>query len=557
MDRNFIDRRHFLAAAGALAAIESPGRTHRMPLGGDPRVAWARGVTQVQLVREYTCSRQEGGKTVMSGTLIPKAKQVVIDVDIAATFGGWGGGAFDFHVGVLPSKPPAPWEPGVKNQIVLLNNAARTPLPGVTEYHHFPIGIVSANVIATRTGRTIVLDDLTVDRVYQWELRSGGLSFFKLYTFENGARPMSLAVTPDNLYVWVACEGNNRLALVQLGWAELWPLYGYSQEMLCIAEIQLDGKPGGITVQPAAGPFQAPVNRPGSQGQAATGPFLATVNRTKNQLVIVDTSALAVAGLYTPSFNVPLSGQRVIWSLEGDKVYLGGAADGTLHSFDLAQRKFDRTTVIDPASRSAIIPLALSADGRYLWCSSYQNGKIFQVDLRATAPQPRLVYTMPAGPPGPTCSVVRKGDGSILFFRPGTNYMLHVSATGTLLKTWPVAPPAWEVPPHARCSLHLDADEVRLFWTHGGSFGWTWVDSGRIINVIRSGPATQRWFPDKICGEMALTSDEGTLLTLPSSHKIIQWPGGTIRIHPSQNDPVGYGAEHALVTFTGAEATRE
>jgi hypothetical protein len=235
MDQTIIDRRSFLTATGTLVVAETPrpaGQPSAPPSANPASVT--PGLVQIQLPESgFTCSRQEGGKGVMAGTFTPKAKQVVVDVEIAATFGGWCGGYFDSHIGVLPPNPPAQLEPGSNNRLAFLNNESRTPLPGVAEYHHYPLGLVSANVVGARTRHTMVFDDLTVDRVYQWELRAGELSFFKLCTLRQDSQPMALAVTPDNLYVWVACEGNKSLALMQLGWSELWPLYGYSQEMLC------------------------------------------------------------------------------------------------------------------------------------------------------------------------------------------------------------------------------------------------------------------------------------------------------------------------------------
>jgi hypothetical protein len=147
-------RRGFLVAAGVTSRAAEPrpaehGRQVIMPDSG------------------FHTSRQEGGTTAMAGTFTPSHAQVTIEVDLSTTFAGWDGGYFDFHVGVLPDPPPAPWEPGGKNRIVTANNTARTPLPGVTEYQHFPIGIASANTIAARLGRTLLLDGLTPGRVYQ------------------------------------------------------------------------------------------------------------------------------------------------------------------------------------------------------------------------------------------------------------------------------------------------------------------------------------------------------------------------------------------------------
>jgi hypothetical protein len=377
----------------------------------------------------------------------------------------------------------------------------------------------------------MVLDGLAIDRVYHWELRAGGISFFKTYTFEDGAQPASLAITPDNLYCWVACEGNNRLVLLQLGWAELWPLFGHSQEMLCVAEIQLEGKPGGLALQ-------------------GKGPLLATVDSTGNKLVIVDTNALVVVGAYSPPSNTKLSPQRVFWTVDGNKLYAGGANDGKLHRFDLARRVFDQATVIDAESGASIIPLDLSADGRYLWCSSYQNRKVLRVDLNPAVPEPALIYTTPPGTHAPTCGAVRKSDGSIVFTDPMNNLMRHVSATGALLNTWSITVPG-QGSQHLRSSVRLDPEQVRAFWSNDGVVGWAWIDSAQVIN------ATHAWFPDIPYGDIALSANEGTLLALPTSNKVIQWPGGTIYIRPSKNDLTVFGAEHAHVTFTGAEATNE
>lgn len=517
-------RRGFLAAAGAVAAAGGVSRAAELATGSPAR--------QVALGDAgFTSSRQEGGKTAMAGTFTPTAAQVTIDIDLSCTFAGWGGGYFDFHLGVLPAPPPAPWEPGGKNRIVTADNSSRRPLPGVTEYRHFPIGIANANTIAARLGRTLVIDGLTPGRVYQWELRGGGLSFFKQYVFEPGARPNRLAVTPDNLYAWVACEGNRRLSLLQLGWAELWPLFGYSQEMLCVAELQLDGRPGGMALP-------------------RKGPYLATVDSTHNTLVIVDTDLPAVVGSYAPPPGAVLSDKAVLWSADGAKVYAGGWNDGKLHRFDLARRAFDAATVIDPDPNAALIPLTLSADGGALFCSSFYNRRLYRIDLTPAEPAATIVHTTPVGTFAPTCAAVRRRDGSLVFPDLAHNVMRHVSADGRLLNTWSITVNG-QGAQHAHASVQLDADEVRAFWTCDGVVGWAWIDSARVIN------ATHGFFPDVPYGDVALTGNEGTLLALPDSGKVVQWPGGTISIRPSRDDPGVYGAEHAILTFTSAEASHE
>lgn len=531
-----ISRRGLLAGAGAVVPPAILVGGARGPLetsvvspsgpGPAPRAYTTDRVTQLSLPAEFTSSRQEGGKTVIAGSLIPKEDTIVVDVDIAATFGGWGAGYFDFHVGVLPSPPPEPWEPGGRNRIVQTDNVSRTPLPGVTEYHHAVVGLASANTLGAHVRRQLVFTDLTVDREYQWELRCAGVSFFKEYAFPDGAEPMLLTTTADDLYAWVACVGNHRLALLQLGWSELWNLFGHSQEMLCVAEIQLDGEPGKPALQP-------------------DGALLAVVDKTNNELVIVDTDALTVTGRHAAPAGVTLMSQRLCFDVTGAKVYAGGADDGTLHRFDVASATWDAATTIDPGGM--LVVLDLTADGRYLWCSSLWTRKVFRVDLSANPPAATLVYTTPAGSLGPAFGAVRNGDGSIVFPDPVNEVMRHVTSAGVLAATWPLTV-SGQGSQNVHGSVQLDEDEVRAFWTDDGVVGWAWIDSANVIN------ATHSFFPDVPYGDVALTSNEGTLLALPSSGKVVHWPGGRTNIRPSDNDPATYGSEHAHVTFSGAEA---
>ncbi|HWL44458.1 MAG TPA: hypothetical protein VNQ73_16070 [Ilumatobacter sp.] len=535
---NPIARRGFLAGVGAGAVVPAAvlvgGKqlgegAAEQPAGVVTARALASGrVTQIQLpeTKSFSSSRQEGAKTVIAGSFTPEDDTVVIDVDIAASFGGWGAGYFDFHIGVLPDPAPEPWEPGGDNRIVLADNVSRTPLPGVTEYHHDVVGLASANTLGAHVRRQIVLGDLTIGREYQWELRCGGMSFFKEYTFPEGAQPKLVTTAADDLYAWVSCVGNHRLALVQLGWSELWNLFGQSQEMLCIAEIQLAGEPGRPALQP-------------------DGPLLAVVDATNNELVIVDTETLEIAGTHAAPSGVTLMPQKLCFDHSGAKLYAGGADDGTLHRFDVDAASWDQATTID--SGGMLVLLDTSADGRYLWCSSFWSRKVFRIDLEPATPAASLVYTTPAGSLGPACGAVRNLDGSIVFPDPVNDVMRHVTSAGALAATWPLSIPG-QGSQNVHGSVHLDEDEVRAFWTDDGVVGWAWIDSANVIN------ATHSFFPDIPYGDVALTSNEGTLLALPDSGKVVQWPGGRTYIRPSKNHPGTYGSEHAHVTFTGAEA---
>jgi hypothetical protein len=156
------------------------------------------------------------------------------------------------------------------------------------------------------------------------------------------------------------------------------------------------------------------------------------------------------------------------------------------------------------------------------------------------------VHTTPTGTFAPTCAAVRS-DGSVVFSDPINNLMRHVDAAGTLVATWPLSI-SGQGTQNAHGSIHLAADEARVFWTDDGVAGWAWVDSARVINAAHL-------FPDAVYGDIALTTNEGTLVALPDSDAVAQWPGGTASIRPSDVDPTTFGGEHAHLTFFGAEAT--
>lgn len=540
-------------------------------------------VSQIRLAADapVISSRQEGGKGVLSGTFSPVGTRVLVDVDVSALFIGWGAGGFDFHVGVIETETD-PWEPGGKNTIVKADFEGRTPLRGVRDYQHFQIGMLDANSISPQVSRKILLENLEPGATYHWELRCGCASFFKKYTFEPGARPTSVAVTPDGLYAWTTTEGNNKLALVQLGWSALWEKYGYSPEMICVAEIELTGTPGGLAPQPR--PRRAPPSL--VPNEPPPGRYLAVVDQGTDELVLVDQEALAIAGRYRLPDGAKASPHRAIWDRFGDALYVGGD-DGRLHRFDPNARVFDAAFDVDLSPDVAIIPLGLqvppddpAGDGRYMWCSSYRGGKIVRVDLVKESAE--VVHEYGPGVAAPTCGVVRQRAGGIVVVEDEAKRVRYLDASGASVSDWGSSmktrdeSPAGKYamteavipdrPPSGRrwSSICLDEDEVRAFWTHDGIFGWAWIDgahepdpdNGREDRVINKS-TLDSLYKTEVYGDIAATRDEGTLLAVPDEDTLIQWPGGEIMLRPGEDTPGSYGTEHCTVTFTGAEASGE
>ena len=551
-------------------------------MGNDARTGLvSHVVTQIRLADDQPVinSRQEGGKGLLSGTFRSVGTTVVIDVDVSALFLGWGAAGVDLHIGIVETATD-PWEPGGKNVIVKADFEGRTPLRGVRDYRHFQIGMLDANAITPQISRKIMLDDLDPDTTYHWELRTGCASFFKHCKFEPGSCPTSVTVTPDGLYAWATLEGGNKLALVQLGWSALWEKYGYSPEMITIAEIELTGTPGGVAPQPRP--------RPGPPSLVPNAPDpgrnVAVVDQGSDELVLIDNEALAIDGRFgLPDGAVP-SPHRVIWDRFGDALYVGGS-DGRLHRFDPATRTFDAAIDVDLTEDAAIIPLGLqtppddpAAEATHVWCSSHRGGKIVRIALADRMVE--VVHDYGPNVAAPTCGVVRQQTGGIVVVEDEAKRVRYIDMSGASISDWGSSmktrdeSPAGKYsmteavipdrPPSGRrwSSVCIDDEEVRAFWTHDGIFGWAWIDgahdpdpeNGREDRVINKG-TLDILYKTEIYGDIAATRDEGTLLAVPDEDVLIQWPGGELHLRPGEDAPGSWGTERCTVTFTGAEAS--
>jgi hypothetical protein len=557
----------------------------------------------------FQASQQEGGRTIIAGTFTPVGDQVRIEVDVSATFTGWGAGGVDFHVGVI-DEPTDPWEPGGKNRLVEANFAGRGPLPGVRpgSYQHFSVGFLAADTSTPNITRSLLLA-VEPGLTYSWELRCGGASFFKFRKFAPGSRPTHLAVSADQLHVWTVLSGSRTLALTQLGWAPLWNRFGYSPDMLCLAEVPLPGEVEGIAVQPFPNP---PV--PNFAEFVETTELVALIDTTHGELVLVDTESLTVSGSYPLPGGARPTARRVVWDRLGAQIYLGGAEDGQLYRFDVATRTFLEPIVVDAAGPADVVPLSAVAPGRaaelvaaavgigppvagdapepeysrlfgrrsdldttsatrFVYCSSVRNGRLSVVDVQTGTAYPFHQY--PAGVTAPTAGAARPTTGGIVVLET-TGLMACYDAAGTLTSSWRAALDDAEVRNLSGC-VCLDDDDLRAFWILDGAMGWAWIDGshdeeprpdGRdwITGVFPDLPRATRekrvinksslsmLYQTDTYGEVANTHLEGTLVAIPDEDTVIQFPGGQIAIRPDSWFGGVVGTEHATVTFTGATA---
>lgn len=498
-------------------------------LDAPPRVISS---TQVALTTTFASSHQEGGATIMAGTATPARSNCEFDVRVSASSSGWAGHHLDFHVGVLPDPAPVPWEPGGKNRIVQADGANRSSLPGVTEYQHWYLPQTLPGVANFPSTRRIVLNGLTPGRVYQWELRCGGQSYSKECKFPTGAVPRYMSMAPDGLHVWVGCTGNNRLAMMQKGYTTFSTLFENNIDMVTVAEVALPGTPGGVARQPV-------------------GVYVAVIDKTNNKLVLVNTETLTVTGSYALPGGDEIQ-RQVVWRRDGTKLWVGGGGasapnGGRVHRFDISTLAFDLTAVITTATTNGIgSPLDIAPDNSYLLATDVYGTTLHKVDTTTGA------VTLFASPGGFIMAGRILDTGRVIVLDTSSDTIRRYTVGGLALAPSIPCVLGYGTIPGASSfagSLEVAADQQQCYFTNGNYVGWAWIDSGQRIN------STSLWFPDSFLGDIAVTSDEGIFVALPGvSNKVWAWPGGKFEIRTS--DMINpFGAQQAVVTFTGGTIT--
>lgn len=137
-------------------------------------------------------------------------------------------------------------------------------------------------------------------------------------------------------------------------------------------------------------------------------------------------------------------------------------------------------------------------------------------------------------------------DGRVLAASAvGTDAVRLFAVDGTLVRTIDV-----EAGGLASIWLSVAPGEQRImFALHGkNSAGWAWIDSGQKISQGTLGQANT-------VGQIANTSHEGTLLCVPDTDKVRQWPGGDVIIDPGLAVPASFGNQHAEVRIRGGAIT--
>lgn len=538
-----LDGRITTAEAGLTGKVDLDATVGRIKEAHQVRV------TEVALPDTgFSGSVQEGGKGVMAGTITPDGTSVLLDIDLQGSSISWGGTAYFFHLGVLPDPPPTPWEPGGVNKIVKANSSNNSVLPGVTEYQYWGLGTMTPNAILSRVGRQIRVDGLTKGRIYTYEIRAGGVSYSKRWTFSDGYYPTRMQPTSDGLYVWAIGIGNAsgtgpwRAVKLQLGWGELYSWFGWSSDMMPVGEVVLSGRPGDITTEARYGLPPA--------GLAYAGLYVAVTDITNQKLVIINGDTFEIVGSYAfPGGTSPAT--DIMAGIYGVYFYIG-AIDGYLHRFNTDTMTFDQSILIstEGVPYPYITPIGFDAYGVNCWAIDLFSGKVYKIDVTATpSPTVSLFYTAPT--PGGLLRGKVLYDGSLVLLDTANDRIRVVNAAGVEQGTGIDISMAPFTATTSAGSIDVDQDQHRVFWTNGGSIGWAWIDSQQVINQ-----AHFNTFPDQVYGEVCNTFSEGTLLTLPTSDTIQHWPGGTTNINPSKSNPGTFGGEHLTIRCTGGVITR-
>jgi hypothetical protein len=466
-------------------------------------------------------SKQEGGDTIFRGTFTPGVADIAIEVDLSASDSGWAGSYMTLEVGVLPTPAPAPWETApIPSKLLRADNLSDSALPGVTEFTHTALGIVRANGVY-HLSRRVELDGLTPLRVYQWEVRQGGISGAKFMLPFEGSHPVGIALEPvvsfvSPLYAWVAYTGTNKVALVQTGQAGLYDWFGYSSDMIAVATITLTGTPGTPALRPV------------------TTDYLAIASGTK--LAIVNRNTLKLVGEYNLPGAPDAISDSCVWTADGSKLWVGTLTAGKLYRFDAATLAFDGTSIA-LAGATFARPLSLSKDGSILYACDFWAGKLFKIPLGTNVPA-QFGATLPGAGPG---MALERSDGSVIYIEGHDDQLVCLNPDGSVKSTSLTMASGANI----RSSLALSADETQAYWTNDAFAGWSWVDSGQKINGFNL-------FGDS--GAIAAGPDDTILLTCGSVDRIQQWPGGSLNIRPSPTDPNSFGAEWLDVHFEGVRS---
>lgn len=466
----------------------------------------------------FLSSHQEGGATIMRGTFTPLVPEVEIDVDISGYSSGWGGAGFVLNVGVLPEgTPPTPWEGGTRpSRIALLDNDGRTGLPGVTEFQFFPLGMFSGSDVLESVIDHRTLTGLTVGRTYQWDLRCGGVSYFKEHSFPAGFAPRYLASIPgDETYLMVGGSGATRkVAMLALGWA---PGHNYVDVDLTTQR--------HFTLNVSADILGLEMQRHTTPDSAR---YCAVLHSTS--ITIIDTWTPSVVGNYSIGHAL----QSIKSNRAGTYFYVG-CQTGHIHRFNIGTLAFDQQINM-PASDFITVGGTNTGD-THLWANSVLLGLTYRIELAG----PTVGASLHSGQ---YVFMEAMSDGRVVCLEQAAADLIVLSTAGAVLVNIDISGGG-----ATGGFISLAPGEQRAMWTRGNRVGWAWLDSGQPINNAQFG------FSDTTFGQVNNSTHEGTSVALPTTNKVIHWPGGEAVINPDVNEATAFGSMHAEVGFRGAEAT--
>lgn len=493
-----------------------------LPASINTRLDIQEAVQVVSLATPFASTAQEGGATILRGTFTPIGSVAEFDVDLSGYANGWGGATFNFAMGVLPDPAPAVWEGGTKPSLITkCDSLSRTALPGVTEYAWWPLGQWMGGQFLARTRRVIRKTGLTPGRLYQWEARAFGISFFKEHKFPAGWKPKFLAPIPGpESYVMVGCAGTTaatrRVSMVSLGWTVGGNSFGKTPpDMIRHFDFPIAANVTGLRMQ-----------------QGASSRYCAVMHG--GDITIIDTWTPVIVGTYSVGHTL----QSIRPDRAGLYFYIG-CQTGHVHRFNIASLAFDQQ--IDLPASDLVVLGGTNEPETHLWAWSYLLKKAYRILLSGPTVGASLVNDYYAS------EALALKDGRVIggdtsasdvcrIFAADGTLLRSVSTSGSGVGTLYLA----AAPGEQRFMLSID---------NAMSAGWAWIDSGQKINQSGFGLV-------QVFGDIANTDREGTLLCLPNADKVIQWPGGDITIKPDVNDASGgFGASHAEVRVRGAVIT--
>lgn len=531
-DKAYVDQLVADTLASAMQAVNDlhvtvTAETEATVLVERKRITVLENRNVVKLATKFISAHQEGGKTIMQGEFTPDANGtgvVEFDIDASGLSASWGGTSLTFCMGVLPAVPPTPREGGtVRSKITnVATNAARTPLPGVTEYSFEVIGQIDPGAILGNARNVIRKTGLTPGRTYQWEVRMGGASYYKEHIFPAGWAPTWVASIPgDESFVMVGCAGATRkVSMVSLGWSPLWKHGDTPIDMLRYYDFAVSQNVLGVTMQ-------------SQLAGAATSRYCAVVHTAA--ITIIDTWSLSVVGVYALGHNI----MNVRADRNGLYFYVG-CINNHVHRFNLATLAFDQQTDIGVASWAIV--LGTSANDQFMWVSAFSTQQLLKIDVATMTVVATVQTPMPVSG---VRSNINNGavlaDGRLVAYDStiGNLFTLDVNgaATGVVDTTGSGNGGGY---------LALAPRDERVMFTRGARLGWAWVDTSQRINIGTMG------FTGPTFGQIINTDHEGTTICIPGDNKVAHWPGGDFLIDPDVNETTAFGGMHLNVRVQGA-----